>query len=216
MTDKNLSETLQKIINQGDYYNQTIEQLNIFNKQIHHILLEYKNSGGEQLTAREIVEQIALTVSDNEFLQDVAYDILDIITDWCQPEIRVWNSQKVIHLNDGLQFEDDENGVIFNHFSFCEIIKHTMVKYGKINYELASEKINNSHLIKIPRTIKDIEFLTHELDYHWAMLLVHGDMYWTKGISSDFNKFEDEYFAWRTEIKQKYNLKESYKYYDKQ
>lgn len=216
MTDKSLFETLKEIINQGDDYYLSVEQLNIFNQRIHNILSDYKNSGGQQLTAQEIVEQIALTVSDDESLQTVAHDILDIITDWCQPEIRVWNTQKVIHLKDGLQFEDDETGVIFNHFSFCEMIKHTMVKYGEIDYELANEKINNSHLIKIPRTIRDIEFLTHELDYHWAMLLVHGEMYWTKGIPCNFNGFKEEYFAWRTEIKQKYNLKDLYNYYDKQ
>ncbi len=216
MTDENLHEILKKIIEKGNYYYQAIEQLNSFNKQIHDILFDYKNSGGQQEAAQKIVEQIALTVSNNETQEDVAHDILDIVTGWCRPEIRVWDIQKVLPLNDGLQFEDNKTGVIFNHFSFCEIIKHTMVKYGGLNYELANENVNNSHLIKIPGKMEDVEFLTHELDYHWAMLLVHGDMYWTKGIPSDFNEFADDYFAWKNEITEKHHLKEPYEYYDKQ
>jgi hypothetical protein len=129
--------------------------------------------------------------------------------------MRVWDRQITENLADGLRFGDNELGVIFNHLSFCELVKHIMVKYGKINYDSATERLNNSYLIKIPRTIEDVAFITHELEFHWAMLLVHGDMYWTKGIPSDFNEFKDEYFAWETEIKEKYNLKESYKYFDK-
>lgn len=125
-------------------------------------------------------------------------------------------SQKSENFNDGLQFEDNETRVIFNHFSFCELVKNIMVKYGNLDYGLANEKLINSHLAKIPGTIEDVEFITHESEFHWAMLLVHGDMYWTKGIPSDTNEFHNEYFAWRTEIKRKYNLEEPYKYYDKQ
>lgn len=129
--------------------------------------------------------------------------------------MRVWDRQITENLADGLRFEDNELGVIFNHLSFCELVKHIMVKYGEINYDSASEKLNNSYLVKKPRTIEDVAFITHELEFHWAMLLVHGDMYWTNGIPSDFNEFKDEYFSWETELKEKYNLKESYKYFDK-
>lgn len=193
----------------------SIEQGGCFNKEIQNILFDFKNSGGQQETAQKLVEQLVVNYSDDETLQDRAYDILDIVTGWCSSEMRVWDKQKSRKLFDGLQFKDDESGVIFNHFSFCELVKHIMVKYGNINYGLANEKLTNSQLVKIPKTIKDVEFLTHELEFHWAMQLVHGDMYWTKGIHSDFNEFSDEYFAWETEIKQKHNLKESYEYYDK-
>lgn len=205
MTDTELQEILKEKIEQGD----------CFNKQLQNILLEYKISGGQQETAQKLIEQIAVDFSNDETLLDRAYDILDIVTGWCDSEMRVWH-RKSEKLTDGLQFEDNETGVIFNHFSFCELLKHTMVEYGKIDYDLANEKLTNSYLTKIPRTISDVQFITHEVEFHWAMLLVHGDMYWTKGIPSDTNEFHDEYFVWRTEIKQKYNLKESYKYYDKQ
>lgn len=206
MTDNELQETIKGKIEQGD----------CFNKQIQNVLFNYKLSGGQQETAKELIEQLAVDFSDDEVLQDRAYDILDIVTGWCSPVMRVWDEPNSEELTDGLQFEDAESGVIFNHFSFCELVKNIMVKYGNLDYNLATEKLNNSYLKKVPETINDVELITHELEFHWAMLLVHGDMYWTKGIPSDFNEFKDEYFSWETEIKRKYNLKESYKYYDKQ
>jgi len=206
MTDTELREILKEKIAQGD----------CFNEQIRNILFEYKISGGQQETAKKLLEQLAVNFSGDEDLQDRLYDLLDIVTGWCNPEMRVWDRQKSEVITDGLQFEDDETGVIFNHFSFCELIKHIMVEYGKINYDLATEKLTDSYLSKTPRTIKDVEFITHEVEFHWAMLLIHGNMYWTKGIPSDTNKFHDEYLAWRSETKQKYNLKEPYKYYNKQ
>lgn len=206
MTDKELQKILKEKIKQGD----------CFNKQVQNILFEYKISGGQQETIKKLLEQLAVDFSFDETLQDRTYDILDIVTGWCSPEMRVWDKQKSEGLIDGLQFEDNETRVIFNHYSFCELIKHIMVKYGKIDYDLATKKLNNSYLTKIPETIENVVFLSHELEFHWAMLLVHGNMYWTKGIPSDFIEFEEEYLAWETEIKLKYNLKEPYKYYDKQ
>jgi len=130
--------------------------------------------------------------------------------------MKVWSEQKTENLTDSLRFENDEIGIVFNHFSFCELVKHIMIKYGKIDYRLAIKKLNESNLIKTPKSVDDVIFLTHELEFHWAMLLVHGDMYWTKGIPSNFNEFEEEYCEWEKETMRKYNLKNSYEYYDLQ
>ncbi|GFD83787.1 hypothetical protein [Tenacibaculum mesophilum] len=113
---------------------------------------------------------------------------------------------------DNLLFKDEDESLVFNHYSFCELIKHIMVKYGKISYKNANEKLKQSFLINTPNTLEDVYQLTHELEYHWAMLLVHGNMYWTKGISSDINSFKDEYLAWEKEIIKKYNLKKTCEY----
>ncbi|MFD2562919.1 hypothetical protein [Aquimarina rubra] len=94
------------------------------------------------------------------------------------------------------------------------MIKHIMVKYGKVTYDEARNKLKNSFLIEAPTSLDDVWYITHELAYHWAMLLVHGDMYWTKGIPSDFNDFEDEYLMWKTEVRREHNLKIPYEYYD--
>ncbi|WP_044240610.1 hypothetical protein [Flexithrix dorotheae] len=115
-------------------------------------------------------------------------------------------------LQDNLPFKDEDESLIFNHYSFCELIKHIMVKYGKIPYQEANEKLKQSFLINTPNTFEDVYQLTHELEYHWAMLLLHGNMYWTKGIPSDFNGFKDEYIKWEKEIIKKYNLKKTCEY----
>lgn len=117
-------------------------------------------------------------------------------------------------LKNNLHFVGETEGVIFNHNSFCEMIKHIMVKYGEITYERANEKLKNSFLIEEPESKDDVEFLGHELEFHWAMLALHGDMYWIKGIPSDYNNFKKEYLAWETAIKLKYKLKELYIYYE--
>ena len=111
-------------------------------------------------------------------------------------------------LKNNLRFEETTNGVVFNHFSFCKIVKHIMVKYGNITYKNADEKLQTHFLIEAPKSLGEVFQVTHELEFHWAMLIVHGDMYWTKGIPSDFNDFEDEYITWQDEIRLKYKLTE--------
>ncbi len=117
-------------------------------------------------------------------------------------------------LYDGLKFEDDVEGIIFNHYSFCEIIKHIASKYSNVSYQIAHKKLHQSFLVQKPTSKDEIALLGHELEYHWAMLIVHGDMYWTKGIASDFNEFREEYLTWESNIKSVYNLKDAFDYYD--
>lgn len=113
-------------------------------------------------------------------------------------------------LTDGQVFKGEKYCVIFNHYSFCELIKHIMVKYGDVSFEVADEKVNTSFLTKPVKSINELFCLSHELEYHWAMLLLYGEMYWTRGIASNFMGFKDEYWAWETEIRQKYHLKDSF------
>ncbi len=206
MTDNELKEILKEKIVQDHCYD----------KEIQDILLAYKNSGGQQETAIKLVEQLAVDFSNDYDLQNGVYHIHDIVTGWCNLNMRVWDETKFESLNDGLQFEIDTEGVVFNHLSFCEILKHTMVKYGNIDYDVANEKLNNSYFRRVPKTFNNIEFITGELEFHWAMFLVHGNMYWIKGIPSNTNNFHDEYYSWRTQLKLQYNLKEPYTYYTKQ
>ena len=117
-------------------------------------------------------------------------------------------------LKDNVKFEDDTQGVIFNHYSFCELVKHIMVKYGKVNYKEADEKLQQYFLIECPKSYEEVTLITHELAYHWAMLIVYGEMYWTKGIPSDYIDFKEEYLVWENKIKQQHQLKAPYQYYD--
>ena len=115
-------------------------------------------------------------------------------------------------LIDGLIFTDDEDKVIFNHHSFCELIKHIMVKYAGKTFEEADLLVRNSFLMNEPESYDHVVFYTHELQFHWAMLIAHGDMYWLKGIPSDYNDFNDSYLTWEKDIMTQYNIKESYQY----
>lgn len=71
-----------------------IEQGQGFSKETQNFLIAYKNLGGQQETAKKLVEQLAEEFSENEELQEKAYDVLDIITSWCSPDWRVWDDSK--------------------------------------------------------------------------------------------------------------------------
>ena len=202
---RELFELLKLQIGQGDCLTQEVSD----------ILSAYKNAGGDRQTAKEVTEELIAVFSEDEDLQERAYNIYDIVTGWCPPPLKVWEEKIKEPLTDGMRFEDDDTGVIFNHFSFCEFIKHIMTAYAGMSYEEADEKVMDSFLAYVPRTLGHVMFYTSELDYHWAMLVAHGDLYWTRGIPSDVNGFREEYLKWSAETRQKYNLKESYLYYDK-
>ncbi len=119
-------------------------------------------------------------------------------------------------LNDNLVFEDETEHIIFNHYSFCELIKHIMVQYGNIDYENANKKVEESFLQNVPTSAMQVLQLSHELEYHWAMLLLHGNMYWLHGIRSDYNEFEEEYKAWEAETVAKFDIKNPFEYITKE
>ncbi len=65
-------------------------------KEEREILIKFKNKGIKQNEAKEILEKIALDLSENEYLQDRAYNILDIVVGWCSSNVRVWEVDKQI------------------------------------------------------------------------------------------------------------------------
>ena len=81
MTEEELIRTLEKYIKNG----------NCFTTEVRNILMTYKNAGGTKENAQKLLEQLALGFSDNELLQDRTYDTLDIVTGWCNSEMRVWD-----------------------------------------------------------------------------------------------------------------------------
>ncbi len=84
MTNEQLKYQLKTQIEQGD----------CFNKHVWQILIDFKNAGGEQESAKQILEQLAAHYANNETLQDRTHDILDMVTGWCNHKMRVWD-QKV-------------------------------------------------------------------------------------------------------------------------
>ncbi|MCA5005220.1 hypothetical protein [Sphingobacterium bovistauri] len=99
--------------------------------------------------------------------------------------------------------ENPKEQAIFNFRTWCMLIEGIMVKYANKAPEEASKILENSNLYKC--LLEDIRnkdyeglfFYQHELEYHWAMLLTYGELYWHKGISSiepeGFDNWESRY-----------------------
>jgi hypothetical protein len=81
MTDQILLETLKQSIQNNSF--DLIE--------IKTVLLDYKNTGGEQAKAQKIVEDIRKSFENNEMFKNRTLEVLDLITGWCNPKFRVWN-----------------------------------------------------------------------------------------------------------------------------
>ena len=80
MKDREFIKIVQEYIEEGN--NSLAEE--------YEFLLKFKNSGGKQDVAKKLLEELALSLSNNEILQDRVYNILDIVTGWCSDKTRVW------------------------------------------------------------------------------------------------------------------------------
>jgi hypothetical protein len=65
-----------------------IEKRNCFTREVRDILVEYRNAGGKQKLAREIVEGIKKTKPNFE---DAADDVLDLITGFSKIDFYIWD-----------------------------------------------------------------------------------------------------------------------------
>ena len=89
-------------------------------------------------------------------------------------------------LRDGLVFKDEDGQVIFNQYSFCELVKHLLVELVGISYEEASQIVERSPLAAPVDNAMDVAIFSHDLPYYWAMFSYYGNGYWwgDKGNSS--------------------------------
>lgn len=114
-------------------------------------------------------------------------------------------------IEDGLVFIDPENTkdkIIFNLYSWLEVIKANIIKYGEKSNEEAELLLTKTPIYKNALTTDSfmaVVLFAHESEYHWAMLTTYGELYWHKGISSDE---PDGYFEWETEYRKTHNLAE--------
>ena len=118
-------------------------------------------------------------------------------------------------LRDGIIYYNEEGDFcVYNHYSACEWLKHLAVHYGGVTMEEATQLVENSDWMRMPESINEVAFITHEEQYHWAMLLVKGGMYWLKGYPSDTNNFKEEHSVWEEQIAKQYQLNHEYRYGD--
>ena len=72
-------------------------------------------------------------------------------------------------VRDGLVFKDEDGQVIFNQYSFCELVKHLLVELVGISYEDASQIVECSPLAEPVADALGAAVFSHELPYYWAM-----------------------------------------------
>lgn len=110
-------------------------------------------------------------------------------------------------VSDGLVFKNDDGQVIFNQYSFCELVKHLMVELAGISYEEAYQIVERSPLTDPVSDAMGVAIFSHDLPYYWAMFFYYGNGYWLKGIPAQPEDM-DAYEALEKKIMEKYNLKE--------
>ena len=85
-------------------------------------------------------------------------------------------------VRDGLVFKDENGQVIFNQYSFCELVKHLLVELVGISYEEASQIVDRSPLAEPVADAMGVAMFSHDLPYYWAMFFYYGNGYWQKGF----------------------------------
>ena len=81
-------------------------------------------------------------------------------------------------VRDGLVFKDEDGQVIFNQYSFCELVKYLMVELVGISYEEASQIVERSPLAAPVANVMGVAIFGHDLPYYWAMFFYYGNGYW--------------------------------------
>lgn len=101
---------------------------------------------------------------------------------------------------DGLLFIDEKNkelDVTFNYYTWIELLKGIMVKYGKLSVEEANHiAITNQLILTSADNYSEAIMTAHESEYHWAMSIAQGDGYWTRGFSlkpEGYDEWEEQY-----------------------
>lgn len=108
---------------------------------------------------------------------------------------------------DGIFIENPKNpreSVVFNFYTWASLLKAIMVKYGSKSEEDAEHALLSSSLIEhaLDGYMTTVG-LAHELTYHWAMLLAHGEDYWLKGISPTS---PEGYWEWSRQFRMDHGL----------
>nr|WP_240354094.1 hypothetical protein [Pectobacterium brasiliense] len=98
-------------------------------------------------------------------------------------------------------FCDNETSgkIIFNYHTWCELIIAVIFKYTENSKEESDCLVRSSKLIKnATNSYMSVVLCSHEIEYHWAMFIAYGDLYWKNGVSQDE---PDGYWEWESEYR---------------
>lgn len=116
------------------------------------------------------------------------------------------NKDKIV---DGVVFKDEddpEETVVFNFHTWVEMLKAIIVKYANKKEDEAELMVLSSSLVCKPiDSYLAVGLRSHELEYHWAMLIAYGEQFWLKGVSS---KQPDDYLILDESYRKDHNLAE--------
>ncbi|HJR31509.1 MAG TPA: hypothetical protein VJ889_22560 [Pseudomonas sp.] len=109
---------------------------------------------------------------------------------------------------DGMVFQDDDDPtetVIFNMRSWVEVIRGIIVHYANRTEAEADSLMAAAPVINKPvNNYIAVISRSHELEYHWAMLIAYGEQYWsTQGISPEP---PEDYLEWETNYRTEHKL----------
>ena len=93
-------------------------------------------------------------------------------------------------LHDGLVFKDEDGQVIFNQYSFCELVKHLLVG---ISYEEASQTVERSPLAAPVSNVMGVAIFSHDLTdaQKYRLRLVHAHMDYITSTLADIDSMID-------------------------
>lgn len=115
-------------------------------------------------------------------------------------------SEEIIY-EDGLVIEDGtplRERLVFNQYSFLEVLKGLLIKYAHKTPQQADLLIRSDEYLAEPKpSYMKACLIAHESEYHWAMLIAHGALYWQNGVSEVLPK---GYFARKDEYRKEHNL----------
>ncbi|WP_338327739.1 hypothetical protein [Pectobacterium brasiliense] len=106
-----------------------------------------------------------------------------------------------VNISDNLIFCDNETSgkIIFNYHTWCELIIAVIFKYTENSKEESDCLVRSSKLIKnATNSYMSVVLCSHEIEYHWAMFIAYGDLYWKNGVSQDE---PDGYWEWESEYR---------------
>jgi hypothetical protein len=110
---------------------------------------------------------------------------------------------------DGLEFFDKGERIVFNYYSFCEVLKGCISEYCERSREDAHEIIENAKLFEVPISdVNDVYFFSHEHPFHWSMVCLYGDRYWDE--YPDLVHIPETYDSWEARFIVENNLEEEF------
>ena len=112
-----------------------------------------------------------------------------------------------------LIFKDEDNGdqIIMYYDIWLTVIREILMKYADKTYA-ESLKILNKHYYKKPVGYFECIYLSHELEYHWAMIGAYGEQYWLNDNCSEL--VPDDYYEWYKKFLDENNFTEPFEFYE--